>query len=135
MAEFFLSRAGRTMRTGGVRAYYHEVSAALRALRNEETNLVVGALPFDPRTPAALIAPEFAEFRPGPFLPKTLPPLPRVSLTEQIPSREAHISRVSELIELLRGGTLRKVVAARSVRLEAERPIDPMTLVSHLVAR
>jgi isochorismate synthase len=64
-----------------------------------------------------------------------LAPLPTARLQQQIPSPAEHRARVAALLDRLSHTELRKVVAARSVVVAADAPIDPTTLVAHLMAR
>ncbi|WP_084385449.1 isochorismate synthase [Rhodococcus sp. WMMA185] len=134
MDGFLLSRADRTLRAFGARDTYDTAAASITALSNGDTELIVGALPFDPERPAALTAPEFWEFTDGPWQPESIPDLPMVSLTREVPAPAEHVSRVRSLIARLRGGALEKVVAARSVALGADSPISAEALVARLIA-
>lgn len=60
MDGFLLATPNGVVRTTGTRIAFDAAAAALSALRAEDTDLIVGALPFDPRRPAALCAPEQA---------------------------------------------------------------------------
>ncbi|WP_084721733.1 isochorismate synthase [Rhodococcus marinonascens] len=133
MDGFILSRADRTLRTFGARYTYDTAAASIAALASGDAELIVGALPFDPARPAALTAPEFWNFTEGPWRPDTVPDLPSVRLTREIPAPAEHVARVQSLLERLRGGTLEKVVAARSVALSADTPISAEALVARLI--
>ena len=61
--------------------------------------------------------------------------LPAVRVVGQTPSPEEHIARVRKLLALIADGTVAKVVAARSVHLEASAPIDPEVLLTRLMER
>ncbi|MFE9575242.1 isochorismate synthase MenF [Nocardia sp. NPDC006044] len=135
MTRFLLSNSDRTLRCDGVRERYDDVAAASRAVTEGRVRLVAGALPFDPRTAAELIVPETAEFSRGPARFGPLRPLPNASILAETPDCESHVGRVAELVSRIRGGDFRKVVAARSVRLEFDDPIDPMLLAAHLIIR
>jgi isochorismate synthase len=95
--------------------------------------LVVGALPFDGRHPAALLTP--ASVR------DTLPStpgghLPAVRITEAHPEPHVHRMRVEAALRLLRDpeNPLVKVVLARALHLEADAPLDPLAILGRLVA-
>ncbi|TQF69163.1 isochorismate synthase [Rhodococcus spelaei] len=133
MDGFLLSRADRTLRTSGSRDQYRGIDAAAEALARRDVPLVVGALPFDPCGPAALTAPETAVFTTGPWRPEAVPTLPAVRVAERLPAPEEHLRRVAVLVDRLRAGELDKVVAARSVILEADHPIRPWSLLARLV--
>jgi isochorismate synthase len=134
---FLLAQPGGVVRTTGVRRVFDDAQRAATALRDGTTGLIVGALAFDPRTPAALCAPERARRTAGPWRPAALPPLPNVQVIAEIPSAAEHIARVTKLVEQLNdpGRPLRKVVAARSLLAEADAPLEPEVVAGHLLAR
>ncbi|MBJ8347725.1 isochorismate synthase MenF [Antrihabitans sp. YC2-6] len=131
MDGFLLARPDGVLRTRGARARYSTVEHAVAALRSGTTDLVVGALPFDPSRPTALLAP--LESHTAADLAMPLTGLPGLTLVTELPAPAEHVERVTRLIKLIREGTLGKVVAARSVVLAAETPVDPELLVAHLV--
>lgn len=113
---------------------FADPAAAVAALRGGGAELIVGALPFVPAAPAALAAPSSAGFG-SVAAPSPLPALPSVRLLRQLPEPDEHVARVAALVDRIGCGPLGKVVAARSVLVQAETPIDPELLVTHLVAR
>ncbi|GAB2648487.1 isochorismate synthase [Nocardia goodfellowii] len=137
MDGFLLAQPGGVLRTSGSRGTFDEVAAAAAALRDHSADLIVGALPFDPRRPAALTVPEHAEHTAGPWRPAALPELAPVRVVTEMPSPAEHIARVAKLVEQLNdpGQPLRKVVAARSVLAEADSALDPETVAAHLLTR
>ncbi|MFC9662892.1 isochorismate synthase MenF [Nocardia sp. NPDC127606] len=157
MNEFLLARPDAVLRTSGVHKTYsdpRQAVAALRAWRRQPDHvagsaekrhdspgaaptLIVGALPFDPREPAALWQPESVLHTAGPWRPAALPELPGVRVAVEIPSAAEHVARVTKLVEQLGdpANELRKVVAARSIVLEADAPLDPEVLAAHLLTR
>ncbi|MEV0249546.1 isochorismate synthase [Nocardia sp. NPDC050712] len=137
MDGFLLAQPGGVMRCSGSRSTFDEVGAAVAALRGGATELIVGALPFDPGRPAALTAPARARHTAGPWRPAALPELPAVRVVTELPSPAEHIARVAKLVEQLNdpGQPLRKVVAARSVLAEADQPLAPETVAAHLLTR
>lgn len=135
MDGFLLSRPDRTLRTTGARDRFDSATAATDALAAGRTELIVGALPFDPAAPAALTAPETASWMPGPWRPDAAAPLPDVRIEREIPSAGDHVARVRGLIECLERGELDKVVAARAVRLVADAPISPEALAARMIVR
>lgn len=56
-------------------------------------------------------------------------------MTAQIPLPRIHVARVRSLIERLELGEFDKVVAARRVALEADEPIDPLSLAARMIER
>lgn len=135
MDGFLLSRSERTLRTTGTRDRFDTVAAAAAALADGRADLVVGALPFDPSAPTALVAPVTVSWTDGPWRPGTVAPLPRVTIAGEVPGPDEHTARVRRLVDRLRGGEFDKVVAARAVRLAADAPIDPEALAARMIAR
>ncbi|MBF6328984.1 isochorismate synthase [Nocardia transvalensis] len=137
MDGFLLAQPGSVLRTAGVRQAFDDARRAAAALKQGEADLIVGALAFDPRNPAALCVPERSQHLAGPWRPAALPPLPGVQVVTEIPSAAEHIARVTKLVEQLSdpGQPLRKVVAARSVLAEADQPLDPVIVAAHLLSR
>jgi isochorismate synthase len=137
MDGFLLAQPGAVLRTTGARHAFDDAERAAAALRDGTADLVVGALPFDPREPAALTAPEHAEHTAGPWRPAALPELPPVRIVAEIPEPAAHVARVTELVERLSDPAqpLRKVVAARSLLAAADEPLDPLVLAAQLLTR
>lgn len=158
MDRFLLARPDAVLRTTGVRAGYADPRQVVEALRGwhdgivvgdqgkstrgrsepaAAPRLVVGALPFDPREPAALWQPETALHTAGKWRPAALPELPAVRVVDEIPSAAEHVARVAKLVEQLGdpSNDLRKVVAARSMVLAADAPLDPEVVAGHLLTR
>jgi isochorismate synthase len=137
MDGFLLAQPGGVVRTEGVRHALDDVEAAAAELARGTAELIVGALPFDPRTPAALCVPERAEHTAGPWRPAAVPPLPDVRVITEIPSAAEHIARVTKLVEQLSDPAqpLRKVVAARSVLVQADAALDPEVVAAQLLSR
>ncbi len=131
MISFALTGPGETVVAEGIRTGYAEVGAAASALRDGSADIVVGALPFDVRRPAALYAPQ--------RLRDTLPPAPGcppppVRIAERLPDPAMHRARVEAALALLRDpeNPLQKVVLARALHLVADGVIDPLTLLHRL---
>src|SRR6266568_5503742 len=137
MDGFLLAQPGGVVRATGTRRTFDDAGRAGAELASGAVGLIVGALPFDPRNPAALCVPERAERTAGPWRPAALPPLPGVRVITEIPSAAEHIARVTKLVEQLSdpGQPLRKVVAARSVLAEAGEPLTPEVIAGHLQVR
>jgi isochorismate synthase len=137
MDGFLLAQPGGVVRTTGTRRAFDDAAAACAELASGAADLIVGALPFDPRNPAALCVPERAEHTAGPWRPAALPPLPAVRAITEIPSAAEHIARVTKLVEQLSDPAqpLRKVVAARSVLAEADEPLESEVIAGHLQVR
>ncbi|WP_431954124.1 isochorismate synthase [Nocardia lijiangensis] len=137
MNGFLLAQPNGVMRATGTRVAFDDADRARAALRDGTTEIVVGALPFDPNRPAALTAPERAEHTAGPWRPAALPELPTVRVVTEIPSPAEHVARVTKLVEQLNDPAqpLRKVVAARSVLAEADGALDPELVAAQLLTR
>ena len=137
MDGFLLAQPGGVVRTECVRRSLDDAESAAADLANGTAELIVGALPFDPRTPAALCVPERVRHTAGPWRPAAVPPLPEVRVLTEIPSAAEHIARVTKLVEQLSDPSqpLRKVVAARSVLVRADEPLDPEVVAAHLLTR
>ncbi|MED5812304.1 isochorismate synthase [Mycolicibacterium sp. 050232] len=107
-----------------MRARYPDIGDAQDALRSGAP-IVLGALPFDLTTPAALYEPETVQFTDAlPEWPATPPPT--VIDRETLPPGPVHRGRVAEAIRRLRDPQvpIDKVVLARSLRLTAHSAWD-----------
>ncbi|MEU0545154.1 isochorismate synthase [Nocardia sp. NPDC005978] len=137
MHGFLLATPDSVVRTTGVRAAYDDAGAAAADLRTGAAELIAGALPFDPRGRAALVAPERHTRAAGPWRPAALPALPPVRVLAQLPDPAEHLARVAKLVAQLGDpeSPLRKVVAARSLLAVADAPLDPEVVAAHLVTR
>ena len=131
MISFALTGPGGTVVTEGLRAGYAAISDAAAALRDGSADLVVGALPFDVRRPAALFTP----VRVVDSLPAATGGLPAVRIAETLPDPAVHRARVEAAVRTLRDpeNPLQKVVLARALQLVADGAIDPMVLLHRLV--
>ena len=131
-ASFIVNGPAETVVAQGIRTGYDDVDAAAAALRDGRADLIVGALPFDIRHAAALIEPISVS--------ATLPArpaaaMPAVRIVETMPTPEVHRSRITAALQQLRDGDnpLAKVVLARALRLRAEDPLDPLTILYRLI--
>jgi isochorismate synthase len=119
----------------GVQACYSDVAGAQTALRSGAVPIVLGALAFDSRNPAALMAPRSARRTAKlPDWPTEL--LPVVRVAGAVPAPDEHRARVRRARERLTapGSTLQKVVLARALRLAADAPLDARVVLRRLVA-
>ena len=133
--SFVLSGPGGTLVAHGTRRPYRELDAARAALRSGEAPIILGALPFDAREPAALMTPQSHEFSDAvPSWP--LRPLPAVRIATSVPAAEEHGARVRRALAALRDPDtgLRKVVLARALDLSSGAPLDVQTLLAGLAA-
>jgi isochorismate synthase len=119
----------------GVAVSYSDVARAQAALHSDATPIVVGALPFDVDSPAALMTPLAVRRTAGlPDWPTD--PLPRVRVAAAIPTAEEHRARVQRARDrlALSAGALHKVVLARALRLAADAPLDARAVLRRLIA-
>ncbi|WP_293309964.1 isochorismate synthase [Mycolicibacterium sp.] len=130
--SFVLSGPAGTLVATGIKTSYDDVAAAAAALRDGSAALVVGALPFDVREPAALLEPV--------TVGHTVPPrpaggLPEVRITGTLPDRTTHRARIDAALRLLRKNEnpLQKVVLARALQLVADAPMDPLMILHRLL--
>lgn len=129
---FVLSGPAGTLVAEGIQSGYDDVHTAERALRDGTVDLIVGALPFDVRRPAALMAPITVQDR----LPHAqAATLPRVRIAGARPEPAVHRSRIEAALRLLRDPqkTLEKVVLARALDLAAQAALDPTTVLHRLL--
>lgn len=133
--SFVLGGPAGTVLAHGVAHGYRDPHAAASALRSGAASIIVGALPFDLTTAAALHAPRSLT------VTDRLPDWPRVSPPQAhtcraTPDPTEHRTRVIEALRRLRlpGGELQKVVLARALRLAADTPWDARSVLARLVA-
>ncbi len=132
---FVLCAPDEVVVADGIDRPYSDVTAALTDLRSGAVPIVLGALPFDVDSPAALLAPRHV-WR-GACLPdRPTAALPGVHIAAQLPSREEHRARVRRARDQLTeaGSPLHKVVLARALRLAADAPIDATAVLRRLMA-
>ncbi|WP_262365361.1 isochorismate synthase MenF [Gordonia sp. OPL2] len=134
--SFVLSRPDRHVVTTGVNASFDDVAAAQRALSARRHRWLVGALPFDLRDPAALIAPETLNCETGPWRPPTIGGHDRVVTIDRADPQPAdHRRRVADIVAELRGNpAMEKVVLARKLLLRCDSAISAHDLAARLCA-
>lgn len=117
----------------GVQAAFPDIADARAALASGSAPIIVGALPFDLSSPAALIRPQSVQFtdRLPDWLLRELPPM---RVAGMLPDADEHRRRVAAAIERLSdpAAGLQKVVLARSLHLAADAPVDARTLLHRL---
>ncbi|RKN39002.1 isochorismate synthase [Streptomyces hoynatensis] len=135
----FLATPTRTLLAGGVHSTVphgetplsERVAAALGAARaaGHPAPLALGAVPFDERAPAALVVADALRTAP-PLSADPLsalpakPPAPADWRIRQVPAPERYGALVAAAVRRMREGGLRKVVLARTLELDADRPLD-----------
>lgn len=131
--SFVLSGPAGTLVAEGIRTGYDDARDAAAALREGSADLVVGALPFDVRRPAALLAPVSVGHA-LPLWPTVR--MPAVRIVETLPAPEVHRERVRAALHRLTDpeNPLQKVVLARALELAADSPLDPLTVLHRLLA-
>jgi isochorismate synthase len=132
---FALSGRAGTLIADGVRARYSDVGAAQRALRSGSVPIVLGALPFDVNSPAALLAPA-AVLRSDELPDWPTGPLPTVRVAAALPPPADYRDRIGRARDRLTapGSALSKVVLARTLQLSADAPLDGRVVLRRLVA-
>jgi isochorismate synthase len=119
----------------GVRTSFCDVGAAQAALRAGAAPIVLGALPFDVSTPAALLVPDSMRSTDG---PPDWPadPLPPVRIAAAVPPPDDYRARISRARDALAApdNPLHKVVLARALQLVADAPLDARVILRRLVA-
>lgn len=132
---FVLTSDGRAVVAEGVHTAFPRVADARAALSSHSAPIILGALPFDPSKPAALIRPQAVQFLDArPEWP--LRQLPDVQIGQTLPEPEEHRARIAAALGRLRdpASGLHKVVLARAVKLVASGPLDARTVVDRLVS-
>ncbi|PBA64343.1 isochorismate synthase [Mycobacterium avium] len=132
---FALCGPTQTLVADGVRRSYRDVAAAQAALRSQEVSIVLGALPFDVRRPAALLTPDTVSVSDG---PPDWPArkLPSVRVAAALPPPIDYRDRICRAREQLAAtdNPLHKVVLARALHLVADAPLDARTILRRLIA-
>ncbi|MHC9293352.1 isochorismate synthase [Mycobacterium sp. LTG2003] len=131
--SFVLAGPSGTVIAEGIRTSYAEISAAQAALRSGAASIVLGALPFDLSSSAALHEPEDVRFVDS--LPNwTVGAAPELLGRETVPPSAVHRERVAEAVRRLRDPrtALDKVVLARALRLTAGSPWDARAVLRRL---
>ncbi|WP_084813137.1 isochorismate synthase MenF [Gordonia sp. CNJ-863] len=126
-----LSRPHGTVRGEGVVRSFTDVDEASAALRAGEVGALTGAIPFDLRDPAALVAPVRLRTGEAP-LPGTGPLSRRAVSTVSHPARDEHRERIAHAVKRIVAGDVGKVVLARSVDLVLDEQIRPAEFLDAL---
>lgn len=123
-----------TLIADGVRTRYSDVRLAQAALHSGAAPILLGALPFEVNTPAALMVPETVQ-RLDTLSGWPTGPLPAVRISAAVPPLAEHRARISHARDQLaaQDNPLRKVVLARALRLTADAPLDARVILHRLV--
>ncbi len=131
--SFVLSGPSGTVVALGSRAGFCDIAAAQAAVRTGDAPIIVGALPFDTASPAALHLPDKVQHL------EQLPqwPLSRMPVATHVvpqPDTATHRDRVAAAIARLSapGSELHKVVLARALDVSADAPWDATTVLRRL---
>ncbi len=131
--SFLLAGPGGVLVAEGIHTGYAQLADAQQALASGSAPIILGALPFDPSAPTALMRPQSVRF--GTSLPDWAGhTLPAVRIGQTIPEPDVHRSRIDTVLRKLKDprSGLHKVVLARSLRLDAEAPLDARTILQRL---
>ena len=132
---FVLTGPDGVIAAEGVHTAFSRIDDARAALASRSAPIIVGALPFDIATPAALIRPQSVGHTPNlPAWP--VRELATARITETMPAAQEHRERVVAALTRLRdpADDLHKVVLARALRVTADGPLDARTVLQRLVA-
>ncbi|BBZ06784.1 hypothetical protein MDOR_09530 [Mycolicibacterium doricum] len=132
---FVLTGADGVVLADGVHTPYPSLPEARAALAAGATPMLLGALPFDLSSPAALFRPRDVRFLAVlPDWPTVA--LPQVRIAEFRPAPREHRSRVASAVRALNDPAtgLHKVVLARALHLTADAPLQTRTLLRRLAA-
>lgn len=136
--RFLLRTARETVQAAGTGAALRTVEAAERALAAPPGGgpaAVAGVLPFDAGAPAHLLpAARLDRSRPVGGPPPAGAP-PRWRLVRSAPDAAGFRRRVARALALLEDGGLAKLVLARALDYEADRPLDAAAVAARLAAR
>lgn len=137
--DFLLSRPDRSIRTQGRVTTYPDPFEASTALRSQEAELIVGAIPFDTSHRAALMVPEKVVRTEGPLEPpayfrgtKAAESL-QVEAVEAVTTLAEHRATVAAAVSTIHQTRLDKVVLARAVDVEFADEVDPLLIAARLI--
>jgi isochorismate synthase len=119
----------------GVRTRYSDIGAAQAALKSGSAPIVLGALPFDVKRPAALLVPDAVRRSDAPPDWPT-DPLAGVRIAAAIPPPADYRARISRARDELTAPdtSLSKVVLARALQLAADDALDARVILRRLIA-
>ncbi|KAA8723719.1 hypothetical protein F4V58_06420 [Corynebacterium phocae] len=133
--DFLLSRASGSVRTQGSAETFTDAFEAVDRLKSGQVPMVVGALPFERDTAAALTVPKRIIREEGPLEPHAYyrngTCLARVAGFD--PEPEEHRRRVEAAVATINASKLEKVVLARAVDIAFAKPVDPLLVAARLI--
>ncbi len=118
---------------------YHDPYEAAQALREGRIELIVGAIPFNTATSAALMVPQHVTWAEGPLEPPAYFRGPsataalRPQQVTEITPVEQHSILVEAAIATIMKTQLEKVVLARAVDVEFQEAPDPLLLAARFL--
>lgn len=137
--DFLLSRSDHSIRTQGWSAVYPDPFEAATALRNGDVGILVGAIPFDTASRAALMAPLNVVTADAPLEPPAVYRGPeaaeRLQVTSVLASSspEEHQATVAAAVATIQQTRLEKVVLARCVDVHFSSDIDPLLVAARFI--
>lgn len=136
--DFLLSRPTGSVRTQGSARTFTSTPEAVASLRKNESEMIVGALPFEQDLPAALTTPERIVHEPHGLRPhEYYRSGPGSHLAARItgfdPLPNEHLRRVEAAVSTIQQSALQKVVLARAVDIAFDPPVDPRLVAARLI--
>lgn len=133
--DFLLSRATGSVRTQGIKETFSSVAEAREALASGRADMIVGALPFTPNAPAALISPKHVIRSDAPLEPPAFfrGQEMRARIVDFSPTASEHRRRVEQAVAAIRRGVAEKIVLARAVDVIADETLNPQLIAARLL--
>lgn len=135
--DFLLSRASGSLRSQGVVTSFDSVTDAYSSLATGCSDLIVGAIGFNPATTCALYEPKNHVFASGPLEPpaRYRGRISDTTVGSYSPSRMDHHNRVMHAVAHINSTELEKVVLARAITIDSQQRIDPLAIAARLIDR
>jgi isochorismate synthase len=137
--SFFLATPERALLASGVQETVAErdpdelCTLVTKLLRDSDTPVAVGALPFDTSASPHVVLPESVRWAGAPRGSGTHTPVASQCRVDPLPAPEEYERCVARAVDALNGGELRKVVLARVLELTLGAPVDVRALLANLV--
>jgi isochorismate synthase len=131
---FFLSSPAGVVLADGPNAVHTSIDAARQALTSG--GVLAGAIPFDRAAPARLgLYASVRQTRPWHLTTPTVTDTERAHYTWVDDGQDIYRTGVRAALERIQATGLSKVVLARKLELNADRPVSTVTLLERLIAR
>src|SRR5437867_4444893 len=131
---FFLSSSAGPMLADEPSAVHTSIDAATQALTSG--GVLAGAVPFDRAAPARLgLYASVRQTQPWHLTTPTVTDAERAHYTWVDDGQDVYRTGVRAALERIGSTDLRKVVLARKLELNADRPVSTVTLLERLIAR